>query len=470
MEHNVTLAAESTDVPQSEIRRRIFSMVWPATIENVLQMLVGMVATAMVGKIGAEATAAVGLSTRITQIVWCLFSAIGTGATVLIARAFGANDRQAAKRTAEQAMLLALGLVVFMALVIWSKARFWLILLFNPESQLLESAYTFLRIAVWGMPFMAVMQVVGAILRGAGNTKTPMQIAFFVNLINVVANYVLIYGVFGSPALGMIGAAFATLLSQFVGAMLALFAITRPLSIISINLKQRVQTDLQEMRRILGIGIPAAFEQLFWQAATIIMMGLIVTFGTNALAAHQLGLNAESLSYMPSAGFGIAATAFVGQSLGAGRLDLARRYVREINKWGIILTIFTGGLLLVIPTQIMALLTNEQEVIELGAIYLRLMGSVQIPQLIAGILNGAMRGGGDTKAPMYIGGLGLWGIRIPFSFIFSRHFGLGIVGVWLAMTLDLLTRFVLTTLRYRSGRWKSALASDAQVLAKARVS
>lgn len=467
MELNRTLAAESTDVPQSEIRRRIFSMVWPATIENVLQMLVGIVATGMVGKISAEAVAAVGLSTRITQIVWCFFSAIGTGATVLIARSFGANDRPAAKRTAEQAMLLALGLVVFMAIVIWSKARFWLVLLFNPEGKLLESAYTFLRVAVWGMPFMAVMQVVGAIMRGAGNTKTPMQIAFIVNLINIAANYVLIYGILGSPALGMIGAAIAMLISQFIGAALALFAISRPLSVIPLNLKQRAQTDIREMRRILGIGIPAAFEQLFWQAATIIMMGLIVTFGTNALAAHQLGLNAESLSYMPSAGFGIAATAFVGQSLGAGRLDLARRYVREINRWGIALTVFTGGLLLVIPAQIMSLLTNEKEVIELGAIYLRLMGSVQIPQLIAGILNGAMRGGGDTKAPMYIGGLGLWGIRIPFSFIFGRYFGLGITGVWLAMTLDLLVRFVLTTLRYRSGRWKSTLVNEVRPVTEA---
>lgn len=465
MEHNKTFAADSIDVPQAEIRRRIFSMVWPATVENVLQMLVGIVATGMVGKISAEAVAAVGLSTRITQIVWGLFSAIGTGATVLIARAFGANNRPAAKRTAEQAMLLAVGLVAIMTIIIWSRARSLLVLLFNPEDQLLlQSAYTFLRLAVWGMPFMAVMQVVGAIMRGAGNTKTPMQIAFIVNIINVVANYVLIYGVFGSPALGMPGAAVAMIISQFVGAVLALYAITRPLASVQLNLRQKIATDTQEMRHILGIGIPAAFEHLFWQFATIIMMGLIVTFGTNALAAHQLGLNAESLSYMPSAGFGIAATAFVGQSLGAGRLDLAKRYVKEINKWGIVLTVVTGGMLLLIPTQIMSLLTNDAEVIELGAIYLRLMGSVQIPQLIAGILNGAMRGGGDTKAPMYIGGIGLWGIRIPFSFIFGQYLQMGITGVWLAMTLDLLVRFLLTLLRYRSGKWKNTLVNDTPVV------
>lgn len=463
MEHDMTLAADSIDVPQSEIRRRIFSMVWPATIENILQMLVGIVATGMVGRISAEAVAAVGLSTRITQIVWGIFSAIGTGATVLIARSFGANNRPAAKRTAEQAMLLAIGLVTVMTIIILIKARFWLVLLFNPEGQLLESAYVFLRLAVWGMPFMAVMQVVGAIMRGAGNTKTPMQIAFIVNVINVVANYVLIYGIFGSPALGMPGAAIAMIISQFVGAVLALYAITRPLASVQLNLRQKIVADMAEIRRILGVGIPAAFEHLFWQVATIIMMGLIVTFGTNALAAHQLGLNAESLSYMPSAGFGIAATAFVGQSLGAGRLDVAHRYVKEINKWGIALTVVTSGMLLVIPEQIMALLTNDTEVITLGAIYLRLMGSVQIPQLIAGILNGAMRGGGDTKAPMYIGGIGLWGIRIPFSFIFGQYLKMGITGVWLAMTLDLSVRFLLTLLRYRSGKWKNTLSDIAVV-------
>lgn len=448
---------EVLDVPQSEIRRRIFGMIWPATIENVLQMLVGIVATGMVGKIGAEAVAAVGLSTRITQIIWCLFAAIGTGATVLIARSFGANDREAARRTAEQAMVLAVGLVTVLTVAIWASANSLIVLLFNPDAQLLASANLFLRVAVWGMPFMAVMQVVGAIMRGAGNTKTPMQVAFYVNIINVIANYVLIYGIFGSPALGMIGAAIAMLISQFVGACLAIYAITRPSQVISLKIKRKIQTDTQEMRRILVIGIPAAFESLFWQFSSIIMMGLIVTFGTNALAAHQLGMNAESLSYMPSAGFGIAATAFVGQSLGAGRLDLANRYVREINKWGIVLTVFTSALLLFLPTQIMSLLTNDLEVIELGAIYLRLMGVVQVPQLLSGIFNGAMRGGGDTRAPMYIGGIGLWGIRIPFSFIFSRTLGLGIVGVWWAMALDLSVRFVLTVIRYRGGKWQHAL-------------
>jgi len=336
-----------------------------------------------------------------------------------------------------------------------------LVALFHPSAELLDGALRFMLIAVWGMPFMAVMQVVGAILRGAGNTKTPMQIAFVVNIVNVILNYAMIYGHLGSPAMGVNGAAWATVIAQLVGAVLALFAITRPLSVVSLSFRQRLRLDLAEMRRILDVGIPAAFESLFWQVATIIMMALIVSFGTEALAAHQLGLNAESLSYMPSAGFGIAATAFVGQSLGARRKDLAERYVKEIAKWGFILTVFTGGALIVLPEQILRLLSNDAEVIRLGAIYLRMMGFVQLPQLLSGVWAGAMRGAGDTRAPMYIGGIGLWGLRIPLSFVLGNWMHMGIIGVWLAMTVDLVARFILSLIRYRAGKWQEARFQEA---------
>ncbi len=452
--------APEGEITQTELRSRIFGMIWPATIESVLQMLVGIVATGMVGRIGAHAVAAVGLSSRITQIMWAIFAAIGTGATVLIARSIGAGNQKAAHRTASQALALAIAVVGFMTVVIWLKADFWLNVLFHPTPDLLATAYDFLRLAAWGMPFMAIMQVIGAILRGAGNTKTPMQIAFVVNIINVIANFVFIYGKFGFPAMGITGAALAMIIAQGIGAVLAVYAITRALSPVSLQFKGRFTPDLNEVKRILGIGVPAAFESLFWQTATIIMMGLIVSFGTDALAAHQLGLNAESLSYMPSAGFGIAATAFVGQSLGARNHRLAERYVKEIGKWGVLLTCFTGGLLFFFPTQILGMLTNEQNVIQLGAIYLRLMATVQLPQLISGILNGALRGAGDTKAPMIIGGIGLWGIRLPFSFLLGSTFGLGIVGVWLAMTIDLVFRFGLSVYRYRRGKWKEIRLLD----------
>lgn len=455
-------AEQPEELTLPTLRRNILRIVWPATTESVLQMLVGIVATAMVGHLGAEAIGAVGLSSRVTQIVWAMFSAAGTGATVLIARAVGANDREAIQRTALQALGLAIGLVsVLTALVVW-QARGLMINLFTAQGKVLELSFMYLSIVALGMPFMAIMQVAGAIMRGAGNTRTPMGIAFLVNGLNVGLTSILIYGHFGFPALGLRGAAVATVVAQAAGAVLALLALTRLHAIISVSAARRYRPQLEVVKRILTIGVPAAFEMIFWQAATIVLMRLIVQFGTEELAAHQLGLTAESLSYMPAIGFGIAATALVGQSLGAKNPRLAERYVGQIVRVCALLTIVTAGLLFFLPEVIMGVLTDRVEVIRLGAIYLRLMAFAQLPQQIAGVLNGALRGAGDTKAPMVIGGVGLWLVRLPLAWVLSVSLGLGIRGVWIAMTVDLFLRFGLSAFRYYRGPWKRVLTTGTE--------
>ena len=433
------------------LRRNILRIVWPATTESVLQMMVGIVATAMVGHLGAEAIGAVGLSTRVTQIVWAIFSAIGTGATVLIARAVGADDRPAVQRTALQALILAVVLVsVLTGLVVW-QARALMVGLFRAQYNILDLSRSYLSLVALGMPFMAIMQVAGAIMRGSGNTRTPMAIAFLVNGVNVALTSILIYGRLGLPALGIRGAAMAVIIAQIVGAVLALYCLTRLHGTLTVSAALKYRLDLLEVKRVLAIGVPAAVEMIFWQAATIILMRLIVQFGTAELAAHQLGLTAESLSFMPAVGFGIAATALVGQSLGAKRPQQAERYVRELVRLCACLTVFTASLLFFLPELIMGVLTNQPAVIRLGAVYLQLMAFAQLPQQISGVLNGALRGAGDTKAPMVIGGVGLWLVRLPLSYALGIGLGVGITGVWIAMTIDLFVRFGMSAFRYYRG-------------------
>ncbi len=456
---NLPIAEQPEALILPTLRQNIVRIVWPATTESVLQMLVGIVATAMVGHLGAEAIGAVGLSTRVTQIVWALFSAVGTGATVLIARAVGANDREAVERTAVQALVLAIAVVsVLTALVVW-QARGIMSGLFPAPSGVLDLGFMYLSIVALGMPFMAIMQVAGAIMRGAGNTRTPMAIAFVVNGINVGLTSILIYGHFGLPAFGLRGAAVAVVVAQAVGAVLAFLTLTRVHNIISGSAARRYRPQVLTVRRILAIGVPAAFEMIFWQAANIVLMRLIIRFGTAELAAHQLGLTAESLSFMPAVGFGIAATALMGQSLGAKNPRLAERYVAETVRLCALLTVFTAGILFFLPEAIMDVLTNDAEVIRLGAIYLRLMALAQLPQQIAGVLNGGLRGAGDTKAPMVIGGVGLWLVRLPLAWALGVGLGLGIRGVWIAMTIDLFLRFGASTYRYYRGPWKRVLAT-----------
>ncbi len=445
-------SALGQEPPQKEIRSTITRLVWPATVESVLQMGVGLVNTGMVGHLSAMAIGAVGLCNRATMLAWVMFQAISTGTTVIVAQSIGAGNRDKARSVAAQAVVLGTVSVAILAIAFYVLAL-PLLAVFSPEPALLEAATQYLRILVVGMPAVGIMTSVGAGMRGAGDTRSPMIIAVLVNILNVAGNWTLIYGNMGFPALGMAGSALATVISQWLGAILALLAMTSRNSTLGISWRGPWRLARAELGEMLGIGLPASGESLFWQLAAIVLTFFITGFGTNALAAHQLGLNAESLSYMPTAGFGIAATTLVGQSMGANRPDLARRYSRELTIMAVALTVVTGGLLLFMPHTILGFLTKDPEVISLGAIYLRLMATVQIPQQLQGVLTGALRGAGDTRSPMYIAAIGIWGIRLPLGYLLAFPLKMGIVGVWAAMTLDLAVRFVLTLVLYRRMPW-----------------
>ncbi|HHX28320.1 MAG TPA: MATE family efflux transporter [Firmicutes bacterium] len=415
-------------------------------------MGVGLVNTGMVGHLSATAISAVGLTNRATMVAWALFQAVSTGTTVLVAQSVGSGRRDRARAVASQALLFGTSSVMALALVfaiLGSKV----LSIFRPEASLLATATGYLRIVVLGMPAVGIMTASGATMRGAGNTRTPMLIAVFVNLVNLAGNSVLIYGKLGFPAMGITGSAISTVTAQWIGAALALMATMGRNSPLGVAWRGPWRFSRRELGQMLEIGLPATGESLFWQAAALILTLFITGFGTEALAAHQLGVQAESLSYMPTAGFGIAATALVGQAIGAGNPRLARRVTRELGMLVALITAFTTGLLLFLPKQILGLLTNDSHVVALGAIYLRLMGTAQIPQQLSGVFTGALRGSGDTRTPMYIAAIGLWGVRLPLAYILAFPLNMGIAGIWTGMTLDLFVRFTLTAIRYRRIPW-----------------
>lgn len=446
---------EQQVIDNKTLRKNILEMLWPATLESVLQMMVGIVATAMVGRLGATAIGAVGLANRVSQVVWAIFQAVGTGATVLVARAIGEGNDSLARKVSYQALMLGMILVVSVTAVIFILAGpilGW----FGARESLYLTSFNYLRLVVFAMPFMSIMQIVGAILRGSGNTRTPMVVAFIMNVINIAVSYVLIFGKFGMPELGVYGAAWGAIISQAISSVIAIWILMQPRSVVSLRKLTSRSIDFNEIRRLMKVGVPVAGESLFWQFATIIITKWIVSFGEVSLAAHQLGLQAESLSYMPGVGFSIAATAFVGQSLGRKDTDLAMRYAREILRFCMILTAFTASLLFFFPRQILSVFTTEIDVIELAKYYLIFMAVIQIPQQVTSTMIGVLRGAGVTKPAMINAGIGIWLIRVPFSYILGVHMGYGVIGVWLAISLDVIIRFFLNWRIYRRDDWKYA--------------
>ena len=432
------------------IRKKILSMILPITMENLLQMLAGFVSMAMIGRISTIAIGSLGLSTRITQIVWALFKGIATGASVFVAQAYGAGNDEKMRKVTMQTLISSLILVLILQQLIFWKAPFFL-KIFNPREALLENATIHLRTVSWGLPFITIILIVAGVLQGTGNAKTPMQIAFIMNLLNVGFSYTLIFGNFGFKAMGLRGAAISTVLSQAIAAIIGLWVLFSRDGILSISLgPNSFKLDKKEVVSIYKVGLPSSFESIFWQIAAIIITKVILTYGEVAFAAYQLGLQAESISYMPAAGFGVAATTFIGQTLGSGEKDLAKKYLRQLVIGTVVVTVFTAGILIFFPEQVMRILTDEGEVIKIGIGYLFVMGFAQLPLNIAGVINGALRGAGYTKVPMIVAGLGLWGIRVPLSLLMAYYFKKSIMALWIIIGIDMSTRLITSYVIYRS--------------------
>ncbi len=445
-------AVDVKEPTQGELRRSILDLVWPATVESVLQMGVGLVNTAMVGHLSALAIGTVGLCSRATMVGFALFQGIGTGVTVLVAQSVGSGDRERARILAVQGLYSAALSVIVLgaAFSTWAAP---ILRVFRPAPDLLAASVMYLRIIVLGMPAQGIMMSAGASMRGSGDTRTPMAVAVAVNVLNIAGNYGFIYGNLGLPALGIRGAAIATVTAQWIGACLALFALTSRNAKLGLTWRGPWRLDLTQLRKVLGIGMPASGEWLFWQSTHVILTLFITGFGTEALASHQLGIQAESISYMPTAGFSIAATALVGQAIGARNPRLAQRSAHELTAMAAAVTALTGGVLFFLPRQLLTILTNDAWVVALGAVYLRLMATAQIPQQLTGVLSGAVRGTGDTRTPMLIAAAGQWGIRLPLAYILAFPMKMGITGVWAGMTVDLFARFALIAFRYRRIAW-----------------
>jgi len=431
------------------INKRIISMILPVAFEGVLQMSAGLVMMGFIGRIDVIAVSALGISQRITQMVWALFKGITTGASVFVAQYYGAKEPEKMKHVIQQTIISTILVVLLLQAGIYAFSS-QLLSIFDPSPELLKSANTYIRTVSFGLPFLAVYLVVGGVLQGMGNAKTPMVITAIMNMINIILGYLLIFGNLGFKPMGIKGAAIATALSQVAACIIGLYVLLSKNGVLNSYLnKDFFRIDLTQIKSVYRVGLPTSMESMFWQLAAIILTRSILTYGETAFAAHQLGLQAESISYMPSTGFGIAATAFIGQALGAGDKKLAKTYLKQIMKGSLAITSISVAILVFFPKVMMSLLTDNPEVINLGAIYLILMGLVQIPQNASHVLVGAMRGAGYTNIPMLVAGTGLWGIRVPFTLVVVYLLKLPIVGIWVVMCIDLVFRFLFNLVLYK---------------------
>jgi putative MATE family efflux protein len=433
-------------------RREIVQITYPAFIEIVLSTLFGMVDMIMVGQLSSSAISAVGLTGQPFMLMLAMFAAVNVGTTTLVAWNIGAGKPEKASAVARQIVVLNLVVGTIVSIIGFILAE-EVVVFMGANEDTIKDATAYFQIVAGGLVFAALTMGITAALRGAGETKIPMFYNIGSNFLNVLGNYLLIYGKLGLPKMGVSGAALSTVISRILACLFGLYVLFSNKSIISVSRKTRYKFDFEIIKKVLTIGMPSALEQFVIQGGLTLFARTVSSLGTADFAAHQIGINISGLSFAPSMAFGVAATTLVGQSLGAGDKKKAKEYADIIHHMAIFVACAVGIIFLLFSHPFARLYNKEANVVVLAGLVLKILALAQPGQSTQLSLAGALRGAGDTMYPLYASIFGIWIFRVFVAYIFVSIFNWGLVGAWVALVLDQYTRAGVVYLRFRSGKW-----------------
>lgn len=443
----------------------ICALSWPSILEQALQTTVQYVSSAMVGRLGAEASAAVGLTTTVNWLILSPPFAMGIGVLSYIALCIGAKDFEKAKTAAIQSIIITILLGIGMGIATLSISPFlpkWL----GAAPEIQRDASLYFGIICIPMLFRVAIIVFGAVLRATGDMKTPMKVNLIMNITNIILNFLLIYGsqtisigevkitTYGA-GLGVTGSAIAAAISYVISGFLMFFALYRN-EIVSPK-GRKIKLDIEIMKRCVRVGFPVTIERVVTCLGQVVFSSLVTRLGTLAFAAHSIALTAEQAFYIPGYGMQASASTLAGNALGEkNEKKLQHASVTMIGIAVAIMTI-TGTILFMLPDTMMSIFTKDPVVIKSGSSALRIV-AVSEPMFGALIiLEGIFNGVGDTKTPVFISILSMWGVRILSTVLCIYKFNLGLNAVWICMVADNVFRFTILFIRFLSGAWKIKL-------------
>jgi putative MATE family efflux protein len=425
--------ASAEPINPRAMRRRVLGLAGPIIGENFLETLLGIIDTWLVAGLGAVALAGVGSALQVMFLLIAALSALAVGNSVLVAQAVGARNLLRAGQLGRQSLIwsvifsipLALGGLVLSAP---------LMSIFGLEPEVARVGTQYLHVTMGTVVVLVGLFIGGGVLRGAGDSRTPMLVTAFANVINVVLAYAMIYGHLGLPAMGAVGSAWATFIARGIALVLLIGALWQGRNGVTIRGKGGWFPDLKVAKQVLKIGIPAALEQLLVSTAFLALGIVVAHLGTEVLAAHRVAFAALSLSFLPGIGFGIAATALVGQSIGARRIAEGAAAARVATQWALIWMSAIAALLFVFAPQALRLFSDDPAVIAAGAGGLRVVALLQPFWAVLFVQSGALRGAGNTSFPLKVSGSGIW-LSVGLAWLLITLFGGGLVAVWAAFLI-----------------------------------
>ncbi|MEE9604050.1 MAG: MATE family efflux transporter [Candidatus Scalindua sp.] len=441
------------ELTKNNLNKNIIQLALPVALENVLHMAVFIVDIIMVGRLGTTAVAAVGLAGALNFVITMIFCALNAGTTALVARNFGAEEKAEAQTVAGQSLLLSIILGLIISPLIFYFASDILILM-SAEESVVTLGSTYLKIVLSFLVLRLIILTGTAIFRGAGDTRTPMMITLVMNCANILFNWLLIFGIWIFPRMEVEGAAWATSIAYIIGASLIFYKLLSKKSILPINLKSIIDINKSIIQRILRISLPATLDAFLTQIGYLFFIKIVAMLGTVALAAHQIAIRIEAISFMPGYALAIATATLVGQSIGAKKIELARLSMKRNCQIALMMMGFFAFIFLAFAKPMAKVFHPEQDVLALSAFCIMIAAIEQPALAIYMVYAGGLRGAGDTLSPMIVTIAGTLCFHLPVAYIFGIVLEWGLAGIWFGAALGWILRSIAVYVLFRSGRWK----------------
>lgn len=425
------------------MKKRIFNLAIPSIIENILQIMLSTVDTYFVASIGGLAISAVGLNTLISNLYLTFFIAIGTGVSILTARADGEDNKIKVNRTIENGLLLTFVLIL-LSLIFNLASKGWLLRFLAKEENLIKQTSIYFNAVILPIGSLCMMTVLSSIIKSLNDTKTPMYTVMFINIINIILDYVLIIGIGSFSGIGILGAGIATSISRFIGCLILIYKLNKKTNFLN-GLQFKFRKGIKEM---IHYAIPVGGEKLAMRIGQLIYGSLIVTMGIKHYTGHNIAGTIEAYSYLPGMGFGIAAFTLIGHSIGSGDFTSIRKAGLISFKYSTLFMVMIGILFYAFAPQFAGIFTNDQEVIRLVTIVLRIIAFLQPFLCSSQVIASSLQALGDVKFPFFLTLFGIYIIRLLGSYILGIYFELGLIGVWISYGFDITIRGTILFIRF----------------------
>ena len=434
--------------------KKTLDMAWPAMLESFFAAFAGLVDYLMVSSLGSYAVAAVGLTTQPKFLGLSLFIASNVAISALVARRKGEDKKEEANKIFSTFLVFLLAAAVLMSIVLVVFAD-PIIRLCGSEELTHDSAVTYFRIIMGGMLFNVLQMGINSAQRGAGNTRITMRTNLVSNTVNIIFNYLLIQGHFGFPALGIRGAALATVLGTVVSSIMSIWSVWKKDNFISIPyiLLNKIRPGWEAMKNIVKVGYSVFAEQVLMRIGFMLTAIMAADQGTSAMAAHQVGMNIMGLSFSFGDGLQATAVALIGYSLGAGKPEKAKAYGRTCRMIGGVISVILAVTYFFGANLLMEMFFEEKDIVAIGVSIMRVIIFVVILQIAQVIYMGCLRGAGDTLYTAVASTVSVTIMRTLGSYFFGYVLHMGITGIWLGVVADQLSRFVFASIRFRRGKW-----------------